>query len=175
MTISDDILKKINGSDDKETHFINDNEIDCYGDIELEKGKYEGGIHHLSPFELDLFHKGYKIVSDFEVGYEFTKYVDVYNGNELYCKIIHHCQSSELRVTYYKNGKKLKRNWYYYGGEKQNDSSTFYDKNGDKFIYYSMKNLGSTERLLYKGEYRNKEILDESDLSNYFSEEVISL
>ena len=54
-------------------------------------------------------------------------------------------------------------------------SSTFYDENGDKFIYYSMKNLGSNETLLYKGEYKNKEIIDESDLSKYFSSEVISL
>ncbi len=145
------------------------------GIISVEKGKSEVGKDCLPPFELDLFHKGYKIVSDFSMcPSEFTTYVDVYKGDELHCAIIHHCECYQFEVTYYKNDAMVKTDWYL-NGEKLNKSTDYYNGNGDKYIYYGSIKFLSDERVLYKEHFGKRVVISESDLSKYIPTDVISM
>jgi hypothetical protein len=84
--------------EEKEFHMVFET-IHKNGFIEIEKGKSEIGLYELTPFELDLYHKGYKIVSDFKNkgdpnDCDYIKYSEVYKDNKLYCKVINNCETN---------------------------------------------------------------------------------
>jgi len=143
------------------------------GIITLEKGKNEIG-GRLTLFEKDLFDKGYKIVSSCYANINDELYVNVYDCDELFCKITHYWMTLEFEVTYYKNGIPIKTDWYL-NGEKLNKSTSYYNGNGDKFIYYGSIKFPSNEIVLYKNNSGKREVISESDLSKYIPTDVINI
>jgi hypothetical protein len=166
----------------------------------LEKGKTEGGVEKLSPLELELYNNGYQICSDFMINSNRTKNVHVYKDDELFCEITHYCTcDNKSKIVYYKNDVLLKTVWYLVD-DKLIKTETYYDEDGFKLFYwegydqyndykwFDLEGVDFSKSVLYKRSYKYKQrnsegrvissdytddVVDESELQKYFSDEEI--
>lgn len=145
----------------------------------LHKDNYQqSDLRYLRSFEMDLLIKGYRIESDFEIcDSEYTEKVSVYDGESLYCEIIHNHYTKDFVVTYYQNGVRIKSESYWCDGEPKSKSTQYYDSDGKEYIGYQwVRPTVSDVKKLYKGQsIRNRIEIDESELPIYISKKIIEL